>query len=264
MAVEKTSNNPEDNVREKLVEMLVPIASMLRDQGIHYKEFQQAYCQALVRSTKKDHRKEFGEVPSISEISIRSGLDRNLVAKYFRSPKVQTYVYDSAQILGLWKSDERYRTPKGEYLDLPFTGVRSFTELCKRVSGAIRPRAFVKTLETTGHVELMADGSVRLLSTAVAATDDRRFEVALENLRLILVTFLQNLRDPNSAFEQMYICDNIPSSRASEVNKGVREWLRKKHGDEISQLFDKHRVPGEKLDTVAIFLGQVYEPLSDK
>lgn len=258
-----TKKTVEQDFAEELAAAMVPLAQILQQSGISMQQLVDAYRYGLVQATRQSLRKELGTEPTKSRVAVATGMSRPVVAQYFEQserPEAKTMPL-ATQIAYRWGTAKRWRNAAGKPLDLPFAGIRSFSELCESVSKKVRPRTFLDELEAAGVVESLDNGSIRLLKlTTVNYKKADRVIGTLRNMRHFMSTLLANLEHPNTFYEQLIGTSEIPPNRAASIQQEVRQKLRLFVKKEIIPLLAAAEVEGESFDYLAVGLFQAHEP----
>jgi hypothetical protein len=96
-----------------------------------------------------------GKRPTQSRVSVLTGLNRKEVARLraLREsilPPTEGRRNRAASVIAAWLRDEDFQDEKGEPRALGFSGPGSFSELCQRHSGDMKPRAIADELLSVG------------------------------------------------------------------------------------------------------------------
>jgi hypothetical protein len=184
----------------------------------------------MVRKTYVDvAHEEFGidgKRQTLSRISVITGLNRKEVARLLKLPPIdrsdEVWWNRAAHVLASWLRDETFLDRKGDPLDLPFAGAEaSFTELVRRHSGDMRPRAVADELLRIGAIEAV-DGKLRMTARGyVPGADSERI---IEILGMDTAEFMELidhnlLADPDDRLVQLKVLsDNVPARYQAEFN----------------------------------------------
>jgi hypothetical protein len=184
----------------------------------------------LVRKTYVDvAHEEFGidgKRQTLARISVITGLNRKEVARLLKLPPIdrsdEVWWNRAAHVLASWLRDDTFLDRKGDPLDLPFAGEgASFTELVRRHSGDMRPRAVADELLRIGAIEAV-DGKLRMTARGYVPGADA--ERIIEILGMDTAEFMEaidhNLQaDPDDRLVQLKVLsDNVPARYQAEFN----------------------------------------------
>lgn len=108
-----------------------------------------------------------GKRPTQSRVSVLTGLNRKEVARLraLREsivPAPEGRRNRAASVIAAWLRDEDFQDEKGEPRPLAFSGPGSFSELCQRHSGDMKPRAIADELLSVGA--LVEEGDLLRMS----------------------------------------------------------------------------------------------------
>jgi len=148
--------------------LLQPLVRILIRNGVSYYEFNEVVRSVFVEVAERDFNIP-GRRPSQSRIAILTGFSRKEVAR-------QKAILEGGDFLELasnlnrvtrvlvgWHSDPDYTGPYGLPIELPFDSSSgpSFTELVRRHSGDMAPRAMLDELIRVGAVERLSSGTFK-------------------------------------------------------------------------------------------------------
>jgi len=120
-------------------------------------------------------------------------------------------------VLSAWLRDPEFLDRKGDPLDLPFAGPASWSELVRRYSGDMKPRAMVDELLETGALERV-DGRLRMSARGYvpsSAPDDLIAILGTDPTELI-ETIDHNMHQPEKRYQRKVEYENIPAEHAAE------------------------------------------------
>jgi hypothetical protein len=222
--------NMPDSVREGLLAayrlLMRPLVRILIRNGITHNEFSESLKLVFVDVADRDfsipERK-----PSQSRVAILTGLTRKEVAKQKQILEGKTSLPDTGnlnrvtRVLQGWHTDADYTGPYGMPLELPFDSIDgvSLTDLIRRHSGDMAPRAMVDELLRVGVIERISSGFFKVLTRAYVP--ESLHPDALERLGSVVKNFVYTVefnmeKDAPGAgrFERVVVTD-----------KGLREDL---------------------------------------
>jgi hypothetical protein len=192
----------------------------------------------LVRKTYVDvAENEFGiegRKQTTARISVITGLNRKEVA---RLRKLEPLSEDdrrkwnrAATVLGAWVRDDQFLDRKGDPLDLPLEGTEpSFSDLVKKHSGDMQPRAIMDELLRVGAIEWVGDG-LRMTTRGYVPSGDP--ESAAEILGIDAAEFIETIdhnmqaEHDETLFQLKVLSDNVPAEYVNEFNAYSRRLAR--------------------------------------
>lgn len=151
--------------------LMQPLVRILVRNGVSYYEFAELLKNVFVEVAERDFTIP-GRRSSQSRVAILSGLSRKEVAR-------QKGILDGGQVVEAasnlnrvtrvlvgWHSDPDYTGPYGMPIELPFEADigPSFSELVRRHSGDMVPRAMLDELVRVGAVEQLGSGALKVLT----------------------------------------------------------------------------------------------------
>ena len=204
--------------------LLRPLARILLRNGLPVatlvEHAKQAYVDIAVSEFSVPGRK-----PSISRVSVITGLTRKEVSRLMKSgdapsAPVERY-HRAARVLTAWVREDDFRDADGEPQALPVEGAGGFAELVRRHGGDVPHRAVLDELVRVGAVERGDDGRLRLLTRAyVPRTGEQDKLVILgSDVADLMESIDHNLTHaPEEAFFQRKVAyDNLVSSCLPEL-----------------------------------------------
>ena len=184
----------------------------------------------LVRKTYVDVAEdEFGiagKRQTLARISVITGLNRKEVARLRRKEPLdhsdEVWWNRAAHVLASWLRDDTFVDAKGDPLDLPFARPSpSFSDLVRKHSGDMRPRAVADELLRLGAVE-MVDGKLRMTSRGYVpgADPERVIDILGIDTAELMDTIDHNLQhDKDERLVQLKVLsDNVPARYQAEFN----------------------------------------------
>jgi len=165
-----------------LSRLLHPLFRLLLRYGVSYGAFEELARQAFV-DVALDHAGIDGKKPSISRISVLSGLTRKEVQR-LTSPGEPAPAGDqhnrAARVLTGWVRDADFHDAHGQPRILDPEGATGFAQLVKRHSGDVPARAVLDELVRVGAVARREDGRIELLERAYVPSQS-----VVEKLRIL-------------------------------------------------------------------------------
>lgn len=205
-----------------LYRILRPMARLLLRNGIPFAEFSELVRRAYVDAALQDfadNRKK----PTDSRAAVMTGLTRKevrrqreiLAGEHDANPGAR-HENRASRVVSGWVHDCAFQTGVGEPAELPFDGPLSFSELVKRYSGDMTPRAVLEELVRVGVVATEASGKLALRQRAYVPTGDSEemLQIFGEDVSDLIATIDHNLvgseADGQPLFQRTLVYDNIP------------------------------------------------------
>ncbi|MDF0749806.1 DUF6502 family protein [Marinobacter sp. 71-i] len=216
----KNSNtNP---LHRALYRILRPMARLLLRNGIPFAEFAELVKRAYVDAAMEDFSDQ-RKKPTDSRAAVMTGLTRKEVKKQreilageHHGTAGKRQENRASRVVSGWVHDPAFQTSEGEPVDLPFDGPLSFSELVRRYSGDMTPRAVLEELERVGVVASGDSGELVLRQRAYvpAGDSEEMLQIFGEDVSDLIATIDHNLvrREENSQplFQRTLVYNNIP------------------------------------------------------
>lgn len=224
--------------------LLRPLVRILLRNGVPFRAFSDLAQQVYVDVAMQDFQIQ-GRKPSISRASVLTGLSRKRILEIRRaepsddSEAIARY-NRAARVVTGWIRDGEFHGSDGP-LDLPFDGEgRTFSELVRRYSGDVPPRATLDELLRVGAVERTESGLIRLRIRAYVPRGDEVEKIGIlgTDVADLIGTIDHNLRaDGGEAlFQRAVTYDNLSveaveefrplaAERAQEFLEFLDAWL---------------------------------------
>jgi hypothetical protein len=164
-----------DTVRDILhgavTRLLKPLARILLRHNISFLTFSDLAKRVFVEVAEESFPPG-GRKQSVSHIAMLTGLSRKEVLRVKRLPppsddEAIAQQGRSTRVISGWTRDPRFLDAEGNPLPLRFDGEEgSFSDLVRRYSGDIPPRAVLDELSRVGLVERREDGRIWLVAHA--------------------------------------------------------------------------------------------------
>lgn len=213
--------------------MLRPLVRILLRNGIPYAAFADLARRVYVEVAEKEFGLP-GRKQTVARISTITGLTRKEVARIQSAESAEPAApaerfNRAARVIGGWVRERRYHDKRGRPADLPMDGAtRSFSALVREFSGDIPPRAIADELARVGAIEILEEGSVRLLKRAYIPHGDQAEKLAIlgSDVADLIRTIDHNLTcAPGEAYFQRRVSyDNVPQ----ELIPGLAKTLSRK------------------------------------
>lgn len=244
------TNNP---LHRALYRILRPMARLLLRNGIPFAEFAELVKRAYVDAAMEDfsdNRKK----PTDSRAAVMTGLTRKEVRKQREILAGEhdgnadaRYENRASRVVSGWVHDSAFQSGEGEPAELPFDGPSSFSELVRRYSGDMTPRAVLEELERVGVVAGGDSGKLVLRQRAYipAGDSEEMLQIFGEDVSDLIATIDHNLvgseADGQPLFQRTLVYNNIPP----EVMAHWRQYAAQQSQTMLEQL-DKWLGPHDR------------------
>lgn len=234
-----------------LLKLLRPLARILLRNGVSFSTFSDlakwVYVDVATREFGIEGRKQ-----STSRVSVITGLSRREVMRVRQLPRpditASTERHNrAARVIAAWRRESDFLDADGQPAPLSLEGHgASFSELIKRFSGNVPPRAVLDELINVGAVERREDGKIGLLARAYIpqSLDAHKLNILGTDVQHLISTIDRNLKpdvvDP--LFQRKVAYDNLPddvlpqfrklfAQRAQSLLESADRWLAKRDRD---------------------------------
>jgi hypothetical protein len=252
-------------ISEKITQALIdatqnilrPLVRVLLRNGIPYGTFADIARRVYAEIAEKEFALP-GKKQTVSRVSTITGLTRKEVTRIqaleTASGSVRAERYNrAARVISGWVRDKTYHDKRGRPAALPMEGERaSFSALVRDFSGDIPPRTIADELARVGAIEILPNGTVRLLTRAYIPRGDEAEKIAILGVEAadLIRTIDHNLTcAPNETYFQRRVSyNNIPR----EMLPGLAEKLSRKAQscleslDRVLAAADRDSSPGVK------------------
>jgi hypothetical protein len=250
-----TVTNLPPALTEAALRILRPLVRVLLRNGVPYGVFAEMARRAYVQTAAEGFALP-GKPQTLSRISTLTGLTRKEVARLRSAekgtPEPERH-HRPARVIGGWVREKRYHDGRGRPADLPMEGEkRSFAALVREFSGDIPPRAMADELLRIGAIEILPEGTVRLLTRAYIPRGDQAEKLAIlgSDVADLIRTIDHNLTcAPGEAYFQRRVSyDNVPAELVPALAKTLsrRSQSCLEGLDRILAKADRDRSPGLK------------------
>lgn len=206
-------------LQRAVLDILRPLVRVLLRNGVPYGAFAELARHVYAEVAEKQFALP-GRKQTVARISTLTGLTRKEVARLQvlaaqpGTPDAERY-NRPARVISGWVRDRRYHDKRDRPAELPLEGEkRSFAALVREYSGDIPPRAIADELARVGAIELLAEGTVRLLTRAYIPRGDQSEKIGIlgSDVADLIRTIDHNLTcAPYEAhFQRRVSYDNIP------------------------------------------------------
>jgi hypothetical protein len=220
--------------------VLRALARVLLRHGVAFQAFTALAKQAYVDVAREDFALPRRK-PSMSRIALLTGLTRKEVQR--RSEGTGPAERESAdghnraaRVVAGWVRDPDFRGSDGEPRVLMFDGPDGFSELVRRHSGDVTPRAVLDELLRVGTVECDEAGNIRLLARVYIPrrSDLAKLAILGADVSFLIDTIDHNLQDPeHPRFQRKVMYDNLPAEAIEQLRPLVA-----RHAQELIETLD--------------------------
>jgi hypothetical protein len=185
-----------------------------------------------------------GKRPTQSRVSVLTGLNRKEVARLRAEresvlPAREGRRNRAAGVIAAWLRDPDFQDEGGQPRPLPFSGPGSFSELCQRHSGDMKPRSIADELVSAGAL-VNEDGKLRMTARGYVPGEDpvELLGILGTDTSELIETIDHNLcaRPDQRRYQSKVKYDNVPaehvadflhysSSRAQMLLEDLDRWL---------------------------------------
>ncbi len=198
---------------------------------------------------------EHGRRPNVSQISIKTGVDRHLVAEILKtSPRVngglETRRDATSRVLAGWISDPRYfRTglPRALPVGGPRSRGRTVWSLVEDYAPGVWPRLVIDELIRLDLVETLPDGTLRCVHRANSEPVETPIAVDESSCQLLRDAILSQLHDLKSSRRRSWRRTQSVQITRNKVRL-VRKLVRERLDSAVSELADELDSPRWKPD----------------
>ncbi len=245
----------DDNQQKPLVaaviKLLRPLVRILLRNGVSFSTFSDLAKWIYVDTATK----EFGiagRKQSTSRVSVITGLSRREVMRVRKLPRpdvtASTEKHNrAARVIAAWRRESDFHDSRGRPVRLPMEGEgASFSELVKRFSGNVPPRAILDELINVGAAERRQDGKIALLTRAYIPgnIEAHKLNILGTDVRHLIATIDHNLNPETSEprFQRKVSFDNLPdhvlpgfhrlfNKRSQTLLENADQWLAQRDRD---------------------------------
>ena len=207
--------------------LLRPLVRILLRNGVPFGVFAETARQAYVDVAASEFGVP-GRKPSVSRIAVLTGLNRKEVSRLWKGPEptppeVERY-NRAARVIGAWVREADFCDAAGEPRALSFDGEdHSFSELVRRSSGDIPPRAILDELLRVEAVVKDDEGRLALLTHAYVPRtgEDQKLAILGSDVRDLIATIDHNLTHPpdEAWFQRKVEYDNLLVTSLPELRR---------------------------------------------
>ena len=239
-----------------VLRLLRPLARILLRNGVSFSTFSDLAKWVYVDIAAK----EFGiagRKQSTSRVSVITGLSRREVMRVRKLPRPDitagTEKHNrAARVIAAWRRESDFLDAEGNPALLPMEGPgAAFSELVKRFSGNVPPRAILDELIHVGAAERRKDGKIALLTRAYIPgnIDAHKLNILGTDVHHLIATIDHNINPETSEprFQRKVSFDNLPdhvlpefrklySKRSQALLESADQWLARHDRDIIPEV----------------------------
>jgi uncharacterized protein DUF6502 len=236
-------------LRRALYRILRPLARLLLRNGIPFAEFAELVKRAYVDAAMEDFA-DTRKKPTDSRAAVMTGLTRKEVKKQreilagdHQAAVGKRQENRASRVVSGWVHDPAFCTEGGKPLNLPFDGSPGFSELVRRYSGDMTPRAVLEELMRVGVVVTDEAGNLTLRQRAYVPTGDSEEMLGIfgEDVSDLIATIDHNLTGSRPLFQRTLVYNNIPP----EVMERWRQ-LAAQQSEELLEQLDGWLAPHDR------------------
>ncbi len=213
--------------------LLGPLVRLLIAKGITF-----TYLSNLLKTVyvAEAHKalKETAETPTVSRLSVITGLQRKDINRIMSEPPPQKSappaVSLGARLIGIWTGDKRFRTKAGAPAPLARASDKpkqqSFDQLVRAISTDVSPRVILDEWLRLGVVAVNADGLIQLNANAFVPQrgfDEKAYYLG-RNVAGHIAAVVQNLTEgQDPCFERAVYYDKLTPDSLRLLQDRARE-----------------------------------------
>jgi hypothetical protein len=211
-----------------VLRLLRPLARILLRHGVSFSTFSDlakwTYVDVATREFGIEGRKQ-----STSRVSVITGLSRREVMRVRKLPRPDVTAGTekhnrAARVIAAWRREGDFHDSSGNPAPLPMEGAgATFSELVKRFSGNVPPRAILDELIHVDAVERRQDGKIGLLARAYIPRkiEAHKLNILGTDVQHLIATIDHNLNPDTTdpIFQRKVAYDNLPDEILPEFRR---------------------------------------------
>lgn len=211
-----------------VLKLLRPLARILLRNGVSFNTFSDLAKWAYVDVATQEFGIE-GRKQSTSRVSVITGLSRREVTRVRKLPRPDVTASTerhnrAARVIAAWRRESAFLDANGNPARLPMEGPgATFSELVRRFSGNVPPRAILDELIHVGAVERRDDGKISLLTRAYIPKkiEAHKLNILGTDVQHLIATIDHNLNPDISEpiFQRKVSYDNLPDEMLPEFRR---------------------------------------------
>jgi len=210
-----------DRLLAAIARLLRPVVRILLRNGVASDSLtelvRKVYVDVADDEFRLDHKRQ-----TVSRISVLTGLNRKEVARLRNLDAAELATEAAARnraatVLSAWLRDPDFVDRKGDPLDLPFAGPASWSELVRRYSGDMKPRAMADELLKSGAIESV-DGRLRMMARGYVPQGGPADVVAIlgTDPAELIETIDHNMQSVDKRYQRKVLYFSVPAEHAGE------------------------------------------------
>jgi hypothetical protein len=225
--------NREQHLLRAAHRILRPLVRILLRNGIASDAFTELARKVYVDIADEEFRLP-GKKQTVSRIAVITGLNRKEVTRLRKIDPLdrsdELWRNRAATVLSAWILEPPFQDRKGDPLDLPFAGTSpSFTDLVKRFSGDMQPRAIADELLRLGSIETI-EGKYRMTTRVYIPSGDPEaiIDILGTDTSELMETIDHNSQanGEDTLFQAKVLYDNVPEEHLAEFDEYSRRLAR--------------------------------------
>ena len=211
-----------------VIKLLRPLVRILLRNGFSFSTFSDLAKWTYIDIATKEFGIE-GRKQSTSRVSVITGLSRREVMRVRKLPRpdvtASTEKHNrAARVIAAWRRESDFLDAEGKPALLPMEGPgATFSELVKRFSGNVPPRAILDELIHVGAAERGEDGKIGLLTRAYIPrnVDAHKLNILGTDVQYLIATIDHNLNPETTEtrFQRKVSFDNLPDDVLPKFRK---------------------------------------------
>lgn len=216
-------------IKTVVLQILMPLAKVMLRFGVSHQMFLEWSKIAFIEAAKQTDSIKNKKQPNTA-ISIITGLHRKDVQRLMssKSSEEDSTLNQTNRLLRVakgWMGDLDFSI-NGMPQVIPYEGEKSFTELNRRYSGDMKPKAMLDELENNGMISIDENKNIKLISMQFMPKGDiGKMEILGFDAAALIQTIDRNLDldMPESLFQKKVYYDNLPKSILPEFKNLVNQ-----------------------------------------
>jgi hypothetical protein len=211
-----------------VLRLLRPLARILLRNGVSFNTFSDLAKWTYIDIAAKEFGIE-GRKQSTSRVSVITGLSRREVMRVRKLPRPDVTASTerhnrAARVIAAWRRESDFLDTEGNPALLPMEGPgATFSELVKRFSGNVPPRAILDELIHVGAAKRREDGKIGLLTRAYIPRniDAHKLNILGTDVQHLISTIDHNLNPDTTEpiFQRKVSYDNLPDDVLPKFRK---------------------------------------------
>lgn len=224
------TNTIQNELRRAMRRILRPLVRVMLRNGMSFKEFAELSKQVFVDVAMHEFQPD--RKPTVSQAAVLTGLTRKDVQRLVQTAQAEgtqvTPRYNrAARVVAGWVRDSAFLNEAGDPKPLPFVTEgegASFSELVRRHSGDMTPRAMLDELIRVSVCRQDRDGLVHLLARSYVPKGDdiEKIDILGSDVALLLKTIDHNITQSRTPrFQRKVLYDNVPTDSLRQLKPRI-------------------------------------------